>query len=76
MPLMVNGIESLVYTVDVKVGTQRFNLTVDTNQPASVLFAKGFVASNRSCSKGDAQRNLFDSSLSTSFKVTGSDLRG
>ncbi|KAH7693784.1 hypothetical protein AAVH_39176, partial [Aphelenchoides avenae] len=60
LPLKVNGIESFVYTVDVQVGSQRFNLTLDTNAQGSVLFAKGFVASNRSCSKGDAQRNLFD----------------
>ncbi|KAH7713849.1 hypothetical protein AAVH_18794, partial [Aphelenchoides avenae] len=42
----------------------------DTNAQGFVLFAKGFVASSRSCSKGDAQRNLFDPSLSQSFKVT------
>ncbi|KAH7696091.1 hypothetical protein AAVH_36841, partial [Aphelenchoides avenae] len=46
---------------------QSFNLTLDTNKQVSVLFAKGFVASNRSCSKGDAQRHLFDPSLSKSF---------
>ncbi|KAH7694393.1 hypothetical protein AAVH_38562 [Aphelenchoides avenae] len=45
LPLTVNGIESLVYTVDVKVGypPQRFNLTLDTNAQVSVLFQKGFV---------------------------------
>ncbi|KAH7723633.1 hypothetical protein AAVH_08739 [Aphelenchoides avenae] len=70
LPLKVNGIESLVYTVDVQIGSQRFNLTLDTTAQASVLFAKGFVASDRSCSKGDAPRHLFDPSLSKSFKVT------
>lgn len=39
---------------------QRFNLTLDTDVQVAVLFAKGFVASNRSCSTGDAKRNLFD----------------
>ncbi|KAH7712657.1 hypothetical protein AAVH_19999 [Aphelenchoides avenae] len=76
LPLSVNGIESLVYTVDVQVGSQIFNLTLDTNAEASVLFAKGFVASNRSCSKGDAERRLFDPSLSTSFKVTTGSVGG
>ncbi|KAH7713569.1 hypothetical protein AAVH_19107, partial [Aphelenchoides avenae] len=76
LPLKVNGIESLVYTVDVQVGSQSFNLTLDTNSQASVLFAKGFVASNRSCSKGDAQRRLFDPSLSKSFKVTAESVGG
>ncbi|KAH7713846.1 hypothetical protein AAVH_18791 [Aphelenchoides avenae] len=74
--MKVNGIESLVYTVDVQVGSQRFNLTLDTNAEASVLFAKGFVASNRSCSKGDAQRHLFDPSLSKTFKVTSGSIGG
>ncbi|KAH7719416.1 aspartic protease 7 [Aphelenchoides avenae] len=76
LPLSVNGIESLVYTVDVQLGSQIFNLTLDTNAEASVLFAKGFVASNRSCSKGDAERRLFDPSLSTSFKVTTGSVGG
>ncbi|KAH7680267.1 hypothetical protein AAVH_41360, partial [Aphelenchoides avenae] len=76
LPLKVNGIESLVYTVDVQVGSQSFNLTLDTNAQASVLFAKDFVASNRSCSKGNAQRNLFDPSISKSFKVTAGSVGG
>ncbi|KAH7669968.1 hypothetical protein AAVH_42810, partial [Aphelenchoides avenae] len=73
---MVNDIESLVYTVDVQVGSQRFNMTLDTNAVASVLFAKGFAASNRSCNNGDARRNLFDPSLSKTFKVTYGDVAG
>ncbi|KAH7702402.1 hypothetical protein AAVH_30442, partial [Aphelenchoides avenae] len=65
LPLSVNGIESLVYTFDVQVGTppQRFNLTLDANieAPATpVLFSKRFVASKHPCDTRDAHRNLFD----------------
>ncbi|KAH7712655.1 hypothetical protein AAVH_19997 [Aphelenchoides avenae] len=76
LPLSVNGIESLVYTVDVQVGSQRFNLTLDTNAQASVLFAKGFVALNRSCSTGYAQRNLFDPGLSKTLQVAAGSVGG
>ncbi|KAH7671525.1 hypothetical protein AAVH_42675, partial [Aphelenchoides avenae] len=72
LPLKVSDIESLVYTIDVQVGSppQRFNMTLDSNADAPVLFAKGLVAWNRSCSTGDDRhRNLFDRSLSKTFEA-------
>ncbi|KAH7695409.1 hypothetical protein AAVH_37532, partial [Aphelenchoides avenae] len=69
MPMKVNSMESLVYTIDVVVGSQRFNLTLDTTTQESVLFSKDFVATKHPCSMGDAHRNLFDPSLSKSFEV-------
>lgn len=49
----------------------RFNLTLDMTTDASVLFAKDFVASNRTCSTGQAQRNLFDPSLAPDELIIG-----
>ncbi|KAH7696680.1 hypothetical protein AAVH_36248, partial [Aphelenchoides avenae] len=49
---------------------QRFNLTLDTNAQAPVLFGKGYVPPNSSCrfdfvglptgEDGDAPRNFFE----------------
>ncbi|KAH7704087.1 hypothetical protein AAVH_28727 [Aphelenchoides avenae] len=64
------GVESVIYTIDVAVGLQRFNLTLDTNAQAPVLFGKGYVPPNSSCrfdygrdptdEDGGTPRNLFD----------------
>ncbi|KAH7704088.1 hypothetical protein AAVH_28728 [Aphelenchoides avenae] len=64
------GVDSLVYTIEVAVGQQRFNLTLDPNAQAAVLFEKGYVPPSSSCrfdwignptgETGDAPRNFFE----------------
>ncbi|KAH7717745.1 eukaryotic aspartyl protease superfamily [Aphelenchoides avenae] len=75
-PLKVKDIEGLFYTLDVQVGSQQFNLTLDTYKTTSILFDKSFVASNRSCGQSRSLRNLFNRSLSSSFKALCDSERG
>ncbi|KAH7709417.1 hypothetical protein AAVH_23318 [Aphelenchoides avenae] len=60
VPLKVHGLQDLVYTVDVTIGSQQFNLTLDTIQAITVLFAKGIKTGYTGCDSAVAQRRLYD----------------
>ncbi|KAH7719657.1 hypothetical protein AAVH_12907 [Aphelenchoides avenae] len=63
-PLKLSGdVENAVYTLDVTIGSQTFNLTLDTTALSSVLFEKRYAPQIGKCGgnveKG-VQRNFFD----------------
>ncbi|KAH7704270.1 Protein ASP-1 protein5, partial [Aphelenchoides avenae] len=75
-PLKHHGDEYSIYTLDVTIGAQRFNLTLDMDALTSVVLAKGFSAANTYCTTPSSQRNLFDSSRSPSFNFVNASIDG